>query len=315
MPALLKASLLFFRVHLFRYGRIINQLGIFRVLILTVLLIIALKATSVPDKRPWQAAIILLTILQIHFTRKDQVLLSNLNLNSPLFYMLSYSLAAAPFALFYLISGSYKSFVILISGILIIPMLKLRAKQSIRLPVFSFPVIPADAWEWRAGMRRFVPLLVVTYLLVAVFHQQSFVPTAAILILSLMAACFQTYQEPRSMIEALQLNHGAFLRRKWLLQLCLFLLIILPPVVFGLIVFPDTLRPMMLVILNSLLVQVFSVSFKYSGFQSGNDISYAYAIPFLLSFAFIVPVLLPLPLIMAFVFSIRARNQLKLLGL
>lgn len=315
MPALLKASLLFFRVHLFRYGRIINQLGIFRVLILIALLIFALKATSVPDKLHWQAAIILLTILQIHWSRKDQVLLSNLDLNSPLFFMLSYSLAAAPFALYYLVTGSYKTFVILISGILIISMLKLRPKQSFRFPVFYFPVIPADAWEWRAGMRRFVPLLVLTYLLVAVFYRQSFAPPAAILILSLMAAYFQTYQEPSTMIEALQLNRGAFLRRKWLLQLSLFLLIILPPLVFGLIAFPDTLRPMMLVIINSLLIQVFSVSFKYAGFQSGNDISYAYAIPFLLSFAFIVPVLLPLPLIMAFVFSIRARNQLKLLGL
>ncbi len=315
MPFLLKASLLFFRVHLFRYGRIINQLGIFRVLILAGLLILALKATSVPDKLLWQAAIILLTILQLHLSRKDQILLSNLGLNSPLFFMLSYSLAVAPFALFYLVSGSYKTFFMLISGILLVSMLKLRSKEGFRLPVFSFPVIPADAWEWRAGLRRFAPGLFLTYLLVAVFHEQDFAVPAAVLILSLIAAYFQTYQEPRAMIEAMGLSPRAFLRRKWLLQLLLFMLIILPPVVFGLIAFPDTLRPVILVIINSLLVQIFSVSFKYAGFQPGNDISYAYALPFLLNFAFIIPVLLPLPLVMALIFSIRAHHQLKLSGI
>ena len=74
---------------------------------------------------------------------------------------------------------------------------------------------------------------------------------------------------------------------------------------------PEGNTAMLMVILNSLLVQAFAVSIKYAGYRQGQHTQYQMSVIFLLNIAFAIPVLLPLPLFMLAIYLRRADLQLK----
>jgi len=309
---MIKAALLLARIHLFRYIRILNLLGIFRVAFLSIILFLAMKATLKPGILQWQALAIVAIVLQAQMGRRDYVMLNNLGLNQPGYFILLYLIFLIPFIAIYLFWSDYIAALILISGIGIISLIRnpLRPSQKIRMPSFRF--IPADSWEWRVGLRRYFWIVLIAYVIPAVFYKIDFLFSASILLIAISVNSFQLYHEPLVMIESLRLNHLSFLWRKIYLQCIFFTALVLPIVVAAGILYPEGFRPVMLIFLNSLVVQVFAVSLKYAGYFPGYSSSLQMSIISLLNFTFILPILLPFPVIMSLIFGLKAIKQLKL---
>jgi len=114
------------------------------------------------------------------------------------------------------------------------------------------------------------------------------------------------------MIEALKTSPVSFFRRRIFLQCSLYSILALPLVVVSIILYPEGIRPVLLVYINSLIVQVFAVSLKYSGYTPGFHSSSHMALILLMNFTFIIPALLPIPVIMTLIFMRKAITQLKL---
>lgn len=308
---MIKAALLFSRIHLYRYLRMLNQLGIFRVVFLAIILFFALKYTLRPGMLYWQAIAVLSIVVQAHTGRKDFVLLNNLGLNHPGFFILLYLILLCPFIILYLLRIDYIALAILLTGIGLISLIRKPIRLTRKKYYPSFRIIPADAWEWRAGLRTNYLLILAILLLVLLFHRYEFIPASAVLALSIITASFQMIHEPRNMLTSLGRSPASLFRRKVLLQTALFTTMALPLVISSYLLFPDSIRPVMLVFISSLLVQAFAVAIKYSGFQPGEKTPYNMILVTLLNFTFILPVLLPLPVIMLAVFTKKAIFQLK----
>jgi len=239
-------------------------------------------------------------------------MLSNLNLNKTGYFFLLYSLLLSPFIILFLARPDYIALAILPAGILLISF-SLKPRRSLRkiiLPSFRF--IPADSWEWRVGLRRYFPVLLLIYALSAIFHRFDYIFAASVLFLAITTNSFQLHHEPLTMIEALKTSPVSFFRRRIFLQCSLYSILALPLVVVSIILYPEGIRPVLLVYINSLIVQVFAVSLKYSGYTPGFHSSSHMAIILLMNFTFIIPALLPIPVIMTLIFMRKAITQLKL---
>lgn len=311
---MLRATLLFARIHLHRYLRILNQLGIFRVVFLAGMLAYLLKATLRPGMLQWQALAVIAVVAQAHFYRKDFVLLNNLGLNKPGFFILLFTLFLSPFILLYLIWPDYPALLILLvgSGLISIFVKPIRQTWKFSLPAFRF--LPADAWEWRVGLRRSLPVLILAYTIPAVFVHYDYLFAASIIVLSFTANTFQQHHEPLTMFEALKTSPASYFWRKIILHCSLLAVLILPLILASILLYPEGIRPVILIFINSVVVQAFAVSLKYAGYSPGNSSPYHNSILFLLNFAFIIPAMLPIPIIMTLIFGRKALNQLNLVA-
>ncbi len=311
---MLKAAILFSRIHLHRYLRIINQLGIFRVVFLAGIVIYGLKATLKPEILHWQAVAVVLFIAQSHFKRKDYILLNNLGLNKPGFFFLLHLILLSPFILLYTFWPDYSALLILVTGCGLISLFlkPFGPARKFTLPAFRF--LPADSWEWRVGLRRSLPVIVIAYAIPAIFFRFDYLFAASMLVLSITANSFQQHHEPLSMFEALKTNPAAYLARKILLQCSLFVILVAPLMLASLFLFPEGIRPVFLIFFNGIVVQALAVSLKYAGFSPGDSSPYLMAIPVSMNFAFIIPALLPVPVVMTLIFGRRALTQLKIVA-
>lgn len=298
-------------IHLRRTWRIVTALGLFRAVFLLVLIIFGFTSTLRPGMLPLQAALILSLIVQSHLTRKDHNFLMSLSLNKPVFFITIYSLMAGPFILLYLLLRDFNAFLILAAGLCLFSLFNKPVKFRKRKIHLSFPLIPADAWEWRAGLKNSWLILLLSWLMLLIFYRQDFIFPGCILLFSLLAAGFQMNHESVSMVRALGLNSRHFLIRKVNLQLLLFLAISAPAIISSMILHPEGNIALLMVTLNSLLVQAFAVAIKYSGYRQGQHTQYQMSIIVILNIAFAIPVLLPLPLIMLAIYLRRAGLQLK----
>jgi len=311
---MLRATILFARIHLHRYFRILNQLGIFRVVFLAVIIAYIFKATLRPGMLQWQALAVIAVVVQAHFYRKDFVLLNNLGLNKPGFFILLFTIFLSPFILLYLIWPDYSALLILLigSGLISIFVKPIRRTWKFTLPAFRF--LPADAWEWRVGLRRSLPVLILAYTIPVVFFRYDYLFAASIIVVSITANTFQQHHEPLTMFEALNTTPASYFLRKVFLQCTLLAVLILPLMLASILLYPEGTRPVILIFINSMVVQAFAVSLKYAGYLPGSSSPYHSSILILFNFAFIIPAMLPIPFIMTLIFGRKALNQLNLVA-
>lgn len=311
---MLKATILFARIHLHRYFRILNQLGIFRVVFLAVIIAYIFKATLRPGMLHWQAIAVILFIAQSHFKRKDYILLNNLGLNKPGFFFMMYLILLSPFILLYAFWPDYSALVILMAGCGLISLFLKPVSPACKFTLPAFRFLPADSWEWRVGLRRTLPVIIIAYAIPAIFFRFDYLFAASMLVLSITANSFQQHHEPLAMFEALKTTPAAYLARKIFLQCFLFVILVAPLMLASLFLFPDGIRPVILIFFNGIVVQALAVSLKYAGFSPGDSSPYLMAIPVSMNFAFIIPALLPVPVVMTLVFGRRALSQLKIVA-
>lgn len=308
---MMRAVFLISKIHLLRNLRMINQLGIFRVLFLITILSYTIKATTRPGMLVWQAFLLLSLVMQIHFSRKDYVLLNNLGLNKQAYFILLYGLFVSPFLILYLLWPDYSAFIVLLSGI-VLTSLFIRPPvnfRKIRIPAFRF--IPAGLWEWRVGLRQYLPVLLLAYIIPAVFYQQDYIFAASVLLIAVTTNALHLYHEPLNMLAALQKSPAAYFWYKVKFQCLFFTFLSLPLLTASFLLYPEGIRPVLLLFFNSLIVQVFAVAVKYAGYLPGYKSPYNMAISFLLNFSFVIPAMLPVPVVMAVIFSRKALIQLK----
>jgi hypothetical protein len=310
---MIRAVLLISKIHHLRFIRMINQLGIFRVLFLLGIGIYTIKATTKPGMLIWQALLLVSMIVQSHFKRRDFVLLNNLELNRPAYFVLLYTLFVSPFLILYLLWSDFSAFTILLSGIIFASLITqpLKKPQKIRIPAFRS--VPAASWEWRVGLRQYLLVFIIAYLIPAVFYRQEYLFAASVLLIAITTNSFHNYHESLYMMASVKSSPTAYFWYKVLMQCLLFSLLALPLLISSLLLYPEDIRPVLLLFFNCLIVQIFVVSIKYAGYMPGQKSPYNQGLSFLLNFSFVVPALVPVPIIMAAVFSRKAIAQLKLI--
>ena len=311
-----KTALLHNKIHLKRYWRILGQLGLFRSVFLISLLIAGIVYTSQPQLLTLQSLLVTFIVAGIHWRRNDKPMLHNLGMNHPLFFHAQYGMFMLPFALFYLFIFSLPALFILALGWLLISFVK-KPSQNTILPTFKvrFSLLPAQCWEWRAGLKLNWWIMAGILTISMIFYQQIIVLMVAMVLISLMAADFQSNHEQTLMIQALQLTKHKFLWMKILWQTLWFTLLVLPIIIVFLFQFTDSYMVLVLAFGSSLMVQICAVLFKYSAFEQGEKTGIFMGILALLNISFLFPPLAPLPLLLIPVLYKKATIRLTIMNL
>ena len=316
LRTMFKAALLLNRVNLKRYWRILGQLGLFRSVFLLALLLGILAYTSQPQLFILQSLLVVFTLAGVHWGRNDKTLLLNLGVKHPLFFLSQYGMFMLPFALFYLSLFSFIPFLILLSGWLLISFLKKPLKNTI-FSTFKvrFSLLPAQCWEWRAGLKQNWWIMAGLLTISMIFYDQIIVLMVAMVLISLLVADFQSNHEQTLMIQALQLKIHKFLGMKIFWQTLWFTVAVLPIIILFLFQFQDSYMVLVMAYSASLMVQICAVLFKYMAFEQGEKTSLFMGILALLNISFLLPPILPVPLILIPVLYKKATNRLITLHL
>lgn len=148
-----------------------------------------------------------------------------------------------------------------------------------------------------------------------IFHHQIIVLMVAMVLISLMAADFQSNHEQTLMIQALQLTKHEFLGMKIFWQTLWFTLVVSPIIIAFLFQFTDSYLVLLMAYSASLMVQICAVLFKYSAFEQGEKTSIFIGILALLNISFLLPPIAPLPLILIPVLIKKAAKRLTTIHL
>lgn len=309
---MVKVALFHSWVHLKRYWRILGELGLFRSVFLSALILAGVIYTSSPQLLTIQSILLLIFLTGVHLKRNDQLSLRNLQLNKPWFFIVQYAILTIPFTLIYFITLNVIPLIVLASGIILLSVIKLRL-QKINFPTIniSFSVLPPQSWEWRAGLRRSWFFILSLLIIAAIFHSEIVVLVVSIIIISMLVADFQSNHEQKQMILALQWSVHEFLIKKLLLQSIFFTILVTPLILIASIEFPDSLRPIFMAFFSSFLVQSIAVLFKYSSYIQGEKTNIFMGILLLLNLSFLFPPIAPLPLILGSFLYPKAAKRLN----
>jgi hypothetical protein len=150
-----------------------------------------------------------------HGTRADERFLRTAGAPYRRLFAVEYAAASVPASLLLLASAFPWIAALPFAAVLaaLFPSGKLRGARFARSAVVRVPG-PADAFEWKAGLRSAAPGIVVVYALAGLLARLPAAPLLALPVLALMAAGMYQDGEGWPMLEALDRSPARFLRRK-----------------------------------------------------------------------------------------------------
>ena len=312
MKKTIQSVLLLSGIHTKRYWRILGQLGLFRASFVVAISATGIYITSDKKLLILQALLIGFILLAMQSQRKDKVLLSNLNLYRPVYFLLQNFLVALPFIVFYLAKETFVPLLVLLPMLLLsafpIPEIKINFRASF-LSEINF--LPTHAWEWKSGLRRNYLTILLLMILPLLFYKSEMVSYVSIVLLSLVSANFLMHHENRLMIQAIEKSPAAFLWLKIIVQLIAFTIITLPALIVLLSSYYSNWTVIMIVFGSSLITQLVAVLFKYMSYEPGANTSYFMGLLAIINISFLFPPMSPLPLlVLPFIYR-KAVNRLK----
>ena len=298
-------------LHIKQLGRLLREIGPFRSLVLVALVAFTLARASslTPPFTYILAAFVVLLLASLHVFRKDKTFLRILGARSYLLYAVEYHLLASPFYLLFLLNRQWLPVLGVAVAVGLIPLLTLSVRRS-RSAAYPLTILPAQAFEWKSGLRRHGLTVGLLYGLALACYPYPFIALAVVVLFTLLVTTFYDESESRPMVDAFAASPQAFLLSKWRTQLTLFWTGCAPLLLIFIVAYPEYGYVLPVLFVVSSLIQVLSINLKYSLYEPGLSLnkSIFMAIYFLSLF---VPYFVPVPLVMSVYYYRRARRNLQ----
>jgi hypothetical protein len=287
------------RMRFLQLYRSSGELGLFRVLLLAVVIVplLALFVFQRVDVHPWPfvfPAAVLFILWLIHSRRKDYHFLSAILPKPQLVFFAEYFLFSIPFTALLLWAALYLHALVFLALMILIAFL-VPAKTGNSFHTIKLPWIPAGMFEWQSGIRKNLPAMVLFYFtgFIGVYHPGF--SAGSLLILTLVFTSFYSEYEPGNMLRACACRPLQFLWRKLVMHTGYFALLLLPLLFIALV--NSEYRWLTLgYFLASLNLVVFSVLLKYYQYRPG---AFSGAHQMLTTLACFISVVLPVMLFIA----------------
>jgi membrane protein YdbS with pleckstrin-like domain len=301
--------------------RWIVQLGFVRIIVMLVFITGFLKSLfDIKNSPSGAAAIILLNasiIYSLHFSRKDNFLLSSLQLNKKALYIFEYLFYSLPFLLLLALSDFYflSFYIVILLGAII----NIKSGRSFKINISSVKsIFPAYAFEWISGMRQNLIPVTIIYLMGCIFSFHIAGGILSIIILTLIFSSFYIENEPLLFVELYKLPARKLVNTKILQALKIFLTLISPLVILHLMFFYERWYFVGGVIFICSLIITASVLTKYAFYSeeiSSSKMNYiingVIVFSFVSAFYMTGPFLFPLPFIMLIYLYKKASQNVK----
>jgi len=252
------------------------------------------------------AFLVVLTIF--HVKRGDRRFLRTHIDHDKLFMLVEYVLISIPILLLLVFQKQWSSLLLFISLVGIVQ-LNLNFKQT-SLNTALQKIIPSDAIEWKAGVRKQFFLLMSVWILAAAtsFHIAS-VPIA-ILVFGIAAFSFYEQAEPVQLLMANEVNPKEFIIRKVKRHLQLFTLSVLPLLFLFLIFHIDKWYIPIGEIAIFCFLHVYLITIKYAFFEPNKTPPASSVFVGIGIIAGIIPIFLPLVWMLSYRFYRKSNTQL-----
>lgn len=223
---------------------------------------------------------------------------------------LEYSIFTFPLIMMSLFTQQWYCFFILQAMLAVIPFSKVTFRQRTLFRNIS-KIIPPSDFEWISGFRRTYAQVIPVYLLALGLSFVKIIPLFLLWYLTLVISSF--YNECESVMILREGNDSSvtFLKQKIQSQSILLILFYLPVLVINTAFNFNFLILNLGLMLSQLALLIFVICFKYSNYkpdqiQYGNNL-----LVILVSLCASIPVLLPVPLIIALKYYSNAKHNLK----
>ncbi len=205
-----------------------------------------------------------------HGTRADERFLRTAGAPYRRLFAVEYAAASVPASLLLLASAFPWIAALPFAAVLapLFPSGTLRGARSARSAAVRVPG-PADAFEWKAGLRSAVPSLVVVYPLAGLLARFPAAPLLGLVVLSLMAAGMYQDGEGWPMLEALDRSPARFLRRKIAHALGHWGVLAAPPSILFVILHPALWPVLAAALAGCAVIVTGAVLLKYALWQEG----------------------------------------------
>lgn len=226
-----------------------------------------------------------------------------------LLYAVEYHLLASPFYLRLLLDQQWIISLLSFSAISIIPFVNVKIMSN--GAAFSrLKLIPAEAFEWKSGVRRHSFVIAALYILALSLYQYPYVAFVVIVLFTLLSTTFYNEAEPLQMVEVFQLAPRQFMFMKWKMQLMLFWAGCTPLILIYLFMNTAYWYVLPVLILVCSVIQILSINLKYSFYVPGESMDKSIFIAIYVLSLF-VPFFVPVPLVMMFNYQRKAMANLK----
>lgn len=305
----------FLRLHLRQFYRILEELGIMRLLFLVPFFfyvtakLIFLPIVSTPPDQVVLFPIFLL--VSIHTHRGDWDFLKNLDLSRYKLMVTQYGLIALPFALVLGYTLAWVGIMALMGTVFLLPLIRF---PKVSLPDYKIIVqkwVPADAFEWKNGLRKWFPLVIIMYTLAIVFAKETIAIPAFFAAFGLLTISFYLDFEPQIMVEAFQLNARKFITRKLYIGAKMFLGITFPLTIIFLVLHLQYWFVWLFCAIMFSAVLGFAICLKYALYRPDESMEKTMLIQGFAWISCFIPFFLPIPIVLFSRYFFRSIRNMK----
>lgn len=303
-----------FKIRIRQIGRIVNDIGLLRFLVVAFFLgtaiIITYMATNNQDGSIIISFLTVTSLFYLHVKRSDSQFLKSHVDHYIILQILEYLLLSLPITTGLAIHAQYTVF---IAFIVCISLMTLFVKPFRRRTINTIiqKYIPDKAYEWKSGIRKSVYWLILIWVsAISTSFWIGSVPVA-IVICGLIFLGFIDKNEPLSYLMSFEQSPGPFLLTKIKLHLLLFSVPLVPLIIIHLVFHYQYWYLAILPYFIVAFIHVYAILGKYSFYvpntRSGSQ-------PFnMLGFAgVLLPFLLPLVIVLTIRFYFRSIDNLKI---
>ena len=284
-----------------QFFRYLKEIGIIRVIILLLFLFITFNSLlkSLQNQIIAYSIVVvsLLSIISLHYQRKDSSFLKSICYNIKAIYFVEYALLLSPLFLLNIFSGLWIVVLVLFTSLVVVAFLPKKNKQESATP-FEIPFISSISFEWKSGIRTYFPSLLAFYILSLGFIYVFWATPILLLFLSLVISFFYLECEPLLMLQVFNISPAKFMQEK-LIQMGINFLTLLSPIILLYLIFNFAYWYLLLYsLVGGMSICTLAILLKYSMYEPLislrlNNILLsmmllAFLVPFLAGAAFIV---------------------------
>jgi hypothetical protein len=249
--------------------------------------------------------------LSIQFTRRDKIFVKNHIENPNLEILSEYILLIIPFSITSIWSQNWFYFPLLIICLLPLPFIRNKSGQSTHLKNLS-NVIPSSYFEWLSGLRKNFYFFLFLYVAALALSWFYILPLIILWLITISILPFYTEGESLRILREYNLNSNDFLKKKITDHVRLLLIIFSPVLILNLLFVLENWYLIIAFVITSISLLVFAISLKYSFYVPDQKQNSQSVLLSLVSISSLIPYLLPLPVIMAIRYYIKAKSNLRI---
>lgn len=306
------------KIRLMQFMRFLKELGFVRILLLlpfigVIILIFSISVLEA-NRLNLTFAMVSISLLNIHFSRKDKNFLKKITPNSFLVYWSEYLLLFSPVWFLYAYTNNWQYFGIFIGIILLVAFVSLTFSNNRLLNYIQtlltlknidnyylkikIPFIPSYHFEWISGLRKHAFWLVLFYVVAIIFCKQIIAIPLVLIICSIFVSSFYMFGESRALLHIFELSPLRFILQKLKLQFAVFFIVFAPLMLLYLVFHYHYWYVMIFSLIIVSFLLSLSIILKYAIYRPNEELNRNMIFIWFSTVCFFITFLVPIPVIL-----------------